>query len=113
MEAKVVGNFDVVSPAHLARIPCAAPLLSSLYISGKLVTMADEDFDLDAMLDSALDEEFDAPATAAEADGESDGELDLDAMLDEAMVSTAVVGESASEQKQGVNVASEKTSAAR
>lgn len=75
--------------------------------------MADGDFDLDAMLDSALDEEFDAPATAAEAGGESDGELDLDAMLDEAIISTALDAEVAPEQKQGVNVASEKTSAAR
>lgn len=73
--------------------------------------MADEDFDLDAMLDSALDEEFEAPATAAEAGGESDGELDLDAMLDEAMVSTALDNESAPQAVTAV--ASEKTSAAR
>ncbi|CAM9113995.1 unnamed protein product [Laminaria digitata] len=75
--------------------------------------MADGDFDLDAMLDSALDEEFDAPATGAEAGGESDGELDLDAMLDEAMVSAALDGEAAREQKQGINAASERVSAAR
>lgn len=112
MEAEIVRNFDLVSPAYRARIP-AALLLSVLCISCKLVTMADGDFDLDAMLDSALDEEFDAPATGAEAGGESDGELDLDAMLDEAMVSAALDGEAAREQKQGINAASERVSAAR
>lgn len=108
-------------PGKLTKVPLyTEPTQHSsvlLCISCKLATMADEDFDLDAMLDSALDEEFEAPATAAEAGGESDGELDLDAMLDEAMVSTALDGESAPQpapkQKQGVTVASEKTSATR
>lgn len=52
-------------------------------------TMADDDFDLDAMLDSALDEGFADPA-AAQAGGEDDGDIDLDAMLDEAMVASVL-----------------------
>lgn len=102
-------------PGKITKVPLyTEPIQHSsvlLCISCKLATMADEDFDLDAMLDSALDEEFEAPATAAEAGGESDGELDLDAMLDEAMVSTALDNESAPQAVTAV--ASEKTSAAR
>lgn len=97
-----------MSPAVQLRNPeallCLLPAVQLLY----LITMADGEFDLDAMLDSALDEEFDAPATAPKAGGESDGELDLDAMLDEALDGKAAA---APEQKQSV-VASEKTSGA-
>lgn len=52
-------------------------------------TMADDDFDLDAMLDSALDEGFAEPAADKAGSGD-DGEIDLDAMLDEAMVASVL-----------------------
>ncbi len=54
--------------------------------------MADDELDLDAMLDSALDEGFAESAAGAQEGGDEGGEIDLDAMLDEAMVASALDG---------------------